>query len=55
MLVMPADAKEVGGELGALFGPLEEDVSEVSMLGEGPPSAGEWKCIACNRECGSWW
>ena len=40
MLVTPADAEEFGTRLGALFGPLEADVSEVSLLAEGPLVSG---------------
>ncbi len=36
MLVTPADGEEFASKLGALFGPLEADVSEASILTEGP-------------------
>jgi hypothetical protein len=40
MLVTPTDAEEFGPQLGALFGPLEEGASEVSILAEGPLLSG---------------
>jgi AraC family transcriptional activator of pyochelin receptor len=40
MLVTPADAEEFATQLGTLFGPLEGDVSEVSILAEGPLCSG---------------
>jgi AraC-like DNA-binding protein len=34
-LAIPSDAEELESQLGTLFGPLEEDLSEISILGEG--------------------